>query len=816
MKKKNLIILLIFPFLISIFCTTAINTTYNVIDVDISHIEWKYNDNEPFKISDELYLLKASGVNQRNYEVADKDDLVWTVKNADASDEPYAEIVKDGDNYYLRTLKQGSVTITCSNQKGNVARSMTGIIYERAALLLYPTVPSAQISIDETLYYGQYDHYNGNTAYIDMTLTAVPSGITSSLDAKWSDNIEYDQKTGKIKIISEGDAYLTVYDKSGDALPASFKFTVVKDGVNVYSYDDLINCTNKSDNGEIVVLRKNFESLENAYMLNSEGKPIISAGAPVLKEKNTECFGNYDYRSGKFSFGDEIYKFKTTYNTSYISQWNKFAAENKQYSEASDTVRVGLHVKKDFYGNGYTINLHNLTYPYSYVLSVGQNGKNVRIPQLTADNLFRGPLSLYALGDPNNMPLVGLYGQDNIGMYVEGDGITVNDVNLRNCDFGERMANLDTVGTVMEIYGDNVTVKNSRISNGKNVVRSFSSQNLTIQNCLISNARNFLFLTGANEYVPVDLSLTKTFSGIDSEKIQAKISEFISKGGEGDEMLNAFLISYFDDAKDRENVRKFIRSVQDALNQTNGNLAYKGSTTIDDTYFYRSGIASICMEAQFNSTFLQTATPSVIVNDIFPMISTEDKNLIPMVPQNISGVSYPVSVNLTGKTEFYDYKSPDDVDMSSLIEENITEIANSIGLYEGTISIDMIFPLRTILMQKANAGKNTHYDSKSNKTYVNIPIAYYGGGLNLSTVNIETDSRESVSGGVEIDLLDTYLNLKGPEQAETLFERMKGLMLKTVPVVMGFEPFEFNFVRNGYLFGETPKISDLIENAKGE
>ena len=46
-------------------------------------------------------------------------------------------------------------------------------------------------------------------------------------------------------------------------------------------------------------------------------------------------------------------------------------------------------------------------------------------------------------------------------MYVDGDNIRVNDVNLKNCDFGDRMANLDTVGTVMEIYGDNVAVTNS-------------------------------------------------------------------------------------------------------------------------------------------------------------------------------------------------------------------------------------------------------------------------------------------------------------------------------------------------------------------
>ena len=72
MKKKNLIILLLFPFLLSVFCIITINTTYNRIDVDISYIDWKYNDMEAFQISDTTYPLVASGVNQKYYRVTGK------------------------------------------------------------------------------------------------------------------------------------------------------------------------------------------------------------------------------------------------------------------------------------------------------------------------------------------------------------------------------------------------------------------------------------------------------------------------------------------------------------------------------------------------------------------------------------------------------------------------------------------------------------------------------------------------------------------------------------------------------------------------
>ena len=39
------------------------------------------------------------------------------------------------------------------------------------------------------------------------------------------------------------------------------------------------------------------------------------------KENNTELFGKKD-KSGKFSFKNDIYSFKTKYNHEYIDKWN--------------------------------------------------------------------------------------------------------------------------------------------------------------------------------------------------------------------------------------------------------------------------------------------------------------------------------------------------------------------------------------------------------------------------------------------------------------------------------------------------------------
>ena len=71
---------------------------------------------------------------------------------------------------------------------------------------------------------------------------------------------------------------------------------------------------------------------------------------------------------------------------------------------------------------------------------------------------------------------------------------------------------------------------------------------------------------------------------------------------------------------------------------------------------------------------------------------------------------------------------------------------------------------------------------------------------------------DNMGNKLTIDLLDSYLSLeKG--SGMTLF---KNMMLKAVTVVTGYEPFYFECVKgNGYLYGETPNVSDLIQNAKG-
>ena len=236
---------------------------------------------------------------------------------------------------------------------------------------------------------------------------------------------------------------------------------------------------------------------------------------------------------------------------------------------------------------------------------------------------------------------------------------------------------------------------------------------------------------------------------------------------------------------------------------------YRGSISIVDSFFYRSGVASISLDTLFNGPFLYANVPSAI-SEILGMLQTQDGiALSDLTTSNISGMSYPVEVTITGNTQFYDYKETTSMDISGLICENISSFAASIQPdYAGIIDIDKIFPIKSQLFAQAPL-----YAS-NNVQYINVPIAFYGGGANLSTVQFDHySSQKHFAPLITIDLLDAYLALTSSDDTIAM---LKTMMLKAVTVVTGYQPFQFICLDNsGYLFGETPNLSILIENAKG-
>lgn len=810
MKKKNLIILLLIPFVITLVGVITINTTFNFIENDMIGIDWSYDEIEGIKLEDKLHKLVASPIYEQGYPPLKEEALVWSVYDSDNHEEnKYAKIVNENDNWYLQPLQIGEVKVTCSNKKGNIFKTMTVIIFKEGAIVVQSKIKASQNNIDPNIYYGEYDFDNNlNKQKATFEFEVKTIGDLQINDLQYVNNtpdiIEIDEVNKIVKIKTSGDASFTVKTNNDEMVkPMTYSFKVVKDGVNVYDYNQLLACTNKSTNGEIVVLRKSFESVNN---LNN------------TTDNNVVCFGNYT-DGKKIDFTSDVYSFETTYNQDYIKAWNEFVNSNPSYKKISNRVLAGIRVQKDFYGNGYTINLHNLTFPSSTMDVVDSNGNKTTIPALSKDDLYRGPLPFYSLGEHDNMPLIEAFGQDNVGMYVDGSNILINDVNLKNCDFGNLMSNLDYVGTVLETNGNNITIKNSRLSNGKQVVRSFSSTNVSILNSMLSNARNFLLTIGSNDYIKADLLKEYEFTLLNGEKITSTINNYLMKSNAGDDTLNAFVIGSF---TDKEKMRKAILDIQNALNDESLiKDIYKGSMNIKDTMFYRSGIASIGMDTMFSGPFLESSTPSV-VNMLLTGLN------VPYIPNHVGGMSYPVELNITGKTKFYDYKEWNNLDITGLINENISSFVDDakemFGVTDadiGDISIDTIFPIKSFL--KSSVVTTTSSDGK---VYVNIPIAYYGGGANLSKVTFDTEDLKYDSCKLTIvDLLDKYLSLKGIDLDNINLDKLdlaviKNVMLKCVTIVTGYEPFKFISVnKQGYLFDEGPRAPqalELIKNAQGE
>lgn len=860
MKKRNLAILLIIPFLVAIFGIVTINTAFNLVDNDVVRIEWDYRQNELFNLDAGRSQLHARGI------LADPTGLgsagsrlVWSVRNMTDDDaDPHAEIdCPDNINSYLIPLSTGWVTVSCSTEKGNIPpMQMNAYIYSGNAFVINTKTDGSAQNIDSTLYYGQYDRDPASGAKIaaeipfDITVSddgLLPSIVWDSQNSTKNVYVDIKNGDGVIHInsaLGNQDTVVAFGCNDNSSLQATFNFRVVENGINVYNYDDLLACTNKSEEGEIAVLRKHFESLDNYN------------GASA---SNIAMFGK-PYGDG-FDFSDDVYRFETTFNHEYIDRWNEWVQlpENSAYRPVSADIIAGLRVQKDFYGNGYRLNLHNLCYPSQHRQTTDSNDNVYDVAVLGPNDLFRGPKPFYLLGDPNSTaPLVTAFGQDNVGVYLDGDNILFHDVKVSNGDFGLVAANLNYTGTVLEVHGNNDTVSCCVLQNGKNVVRSFSSNSLVIDRCILSTSRNFLLEVGSNNYVKNDpaSSATHNFTRLDGSTYTGTAANYLTPSDEvlGDQILGLFVSGYgsindileppetpkYDPQTQKEQMKASLHSIQQGLNcedRLGGSTPFDGTTTVKDSIFYRSGIAGIGVNNLFNGPFLFNQSPSLI-SGVLGLFGSLLDAVVPMFPDNVSGASLPVSVELTGNTLFYDYKTLADWDIAGLIDQHIGDLVAGLGIGSFDVTIDDIFPLKEILTGVARRAGLTYMskvtDDNGNTTdteYISIPVAYYGGGRNLSKVSAQGLDHNVLSADYDVDLLDSYLNLTrtldlsglaGSGSLDDVLSNaglvgyMKEVLTKTVITVTGFEPFRFQFETSAEgLFDQNgkpiaPNYRDLI------
>ena len=829
MKKKTLVILLIIPFVIALLTFVSVVALTNNVGVD-SNIVWYYRQEEGFKINGEYKLEAGLEYDETQLLKPGGDKLIWEFEGD--VDPDIASIIQKGEDYYLKTgSKTGRVKILCLTENRRDKEELFANIYDKGLVLINPINQFSGTQIDSTRYYGEYDityddsltpsSLTRNSAKIPLEIEVFSdTGDTSYYVSDKTDNISFDQANSAITINNSGEASITFASSSESYITSTYSFNIVDEGINVYSFNDLMMCTNRSTNGEVVVMQVSLESRENALNKDQNGNYIEE-----YKRNNIKLFGNYDFRNQTFDFGDFLYFQDPKLETKFIDQFleNGKLVENFDYSTQ---MKIGIRVQKDFYGNGFTINMHELAYPvHGYIDST--TGKLT--PDRNLDYFF-GPLTFVSIGDIENLSVIRAFLCDNVGFLVDSDNVIVNDVKLQNSNNIDNMYNLGFTGTVLEVQGKNVTIKNSVIQNGRTCIRAFSTDGLLIDNCLLQNAGEFILKLGSNKVNSTDHSKTVNVN-YGGSTITSSFEDFFNGSSETSGTADNILTSIFSNSgTTSEEINASLTTLNDIQNSLDnlngivnedGTLNYDAHVTVNDTYFYNSGVYSIAFESTFNGAYLYNGMPSVV-----KMIASG----LGITPTDIGGTSYPVELTLSGDTRFYDWKNIDQIDISALIEENfstfIRQIIGSGGVDTGdsdlseleNMTIDDFFPVKSILKDLA-ISKGYAYSKVDNGTtyyYINRPVAWYGGGYNSSTLINNIEQNEYYSFGDYTDIDFALEILKGTYQSSSSVGALISLLSKCVIMAIGSHSFSFmtnGTVNNGEippLFDEVPSYLDLV------
>ena len=481
--------------------------------------------------------------------------------------------------------------------------------------------------VDETT--SEFDlslSYGGATVGENFTsnITWVSSSSNAQIDSDGTITLKGDSGSELVE-------FKAVFSYPGTKSVESDPFTIrcVYDAVNVRNYVDLWNATN-TQNPKPIVLHNN------------------------IKE---------DFAVGVSSYYKEI---TTTYDKTYYENIGK--ADKAK-------IKVLIEFKSDVYGNGYTINAHNVAWD-----------KNLQ--NATTNAVFSGPLNFVAMSENGGM--ISVKAQDNVCFAVY-ENVTLTNIELKGCDLQADSNNeydlndLTYTGTTVEVFGDNVNIKYSRISNGRTVLRAFGdindktkAINLNIQNSVLSGAREFILRLGTNCFV-------------DGTK----------------ENPSPYLPN--DDIKTFP-VQRNYENMTPEQKQEYDNEFIKTFVTVKNSVFKDAGIFAIGLDTHFAGTALADGSSYLggLVKDWY----------------NLAKTSYGVKLTFEGDVRMYNWKKLDDVDSSTLIEvygpTTFTDISFDVGEMVDAISGNSKFA--SIIYQ----------ENSSAPKYVHAGIAFFGGGKNYS------------------------------------------------------------------------------------
>lgn len=439
-----------------------------------------------------------------------------------------------------------------------------------------------------------------------------------------------------------------------------FEILCVYDGVNVRNYLDLFNATNAI----------NYLEIFNT----TEPKPI------VLQNNIKEDFG--------VGVGNDFYKeIETTYDKTY---YKNIGSEDKA------KIKVLIEFKNDVYGNGYCINAHNVAW--------GQNLQNAG-----NNAVFGGPLNFVAMSESGG--IISVKAQDNICFAVY-ENVSINNIELKGCDLSPDENNqldlndLTYTGTTVEVFGDNVNIKYSRISNGRTVLRAFGDINdsnkvinLNIQNCVLGGAREFIARLGSNCFVEGTLenpAPSLPCDTINSYPMQKNYANMTAQ-----EQL--------------EYEQNFIKTF----------------VTIKNTVFENAGIFAIGLDTHFSGPALEDGSAFLggLISDW----------------KDLAKTSYGVKLTFEGDVRLYNWNDLNKIDSSSLIEV--------LGTSAFSDDINLDIPQMISALYENPEFRNVIYVRNDQTQYLHAAIAFFGGGKNYS---VFADNRNQ---GARYDLNGYAINL---------------------------------------------------------
>lgn len=472
----------------------------------------------------------------------------------------------------------------------------------------------------------------------------------------------------------------------GTNICAKIRLRAVKDGRNVGNYEELKTVT---EAGHIVVLTSDV-------MLG-----VKNDGTAMTEDELKK----------------DVKKFITTYDKTYLEN----SGESKE-------VQYLIEFKNHVYGNGFEINADKFT----------QCKDATGVPKI-----FKGPLNFVAIASAS------VKGQDNVSFLVRTDNVLINNVVLKGCsddslleeDGQFNLSKLNYVGTTLEI-AKSATLLNSRVSNGRTVVRIFAGGpkmgspvvekesafnvqdekiNVHIESCVLSNAREFILKIGSNRAL-------KQTNEVQRKLRKEKENEYYSPYDESNKTDKYFNDNYL-------------------INDV----------TLKNSVLETSGLFSVGMETHFSGEFLLGGT-----------ITTW---------KDCAATSYASALRIVGDVKMLDWKNLSNVDSSTLIE--VTGDANP------WLSMNVAEMMKEV----ANVDKKCRdiILNVGGTEYVHGGIAFYGGGYNYSYLDLTEANDETKQFGV----YDVNISVLENSKDENI--RNQGKML---PLAAGAGYFRFYLYNN--------------------